>query len=125
MRSDSIGLIPRLLAGRYDGLITTPAYFVTLRRIAGGADIRPLPIPEGEPFLAGIYLSRKTLSEGRCQQIRKALQAIHQDGTLLRILLRYSPGSDGTRAGGLQGRGALTNARPTASALARPATMPP
>jgi len=89
--SQAESLIPRLLAGRYDGLITTPAYFVTLSRFAGGADIRALPILEGEPFLAGIYLSRKTLSEGRRQQIRETLRAIHQDGTLLRILLRYFP----------------------------------
>ncbi|MDM4768430.1 transporter substrate-binding domain-containing protein [Pelomonas sp. SE-A7] len=85
-------LIPRLVAGRYDGLVTTPAYFVAaLRELPGAADIRALPIPESEPYLSGLYLSRKTLDEPRRQQIREALQSIHQDGTLLRILRNYFP----------------------------------
>ena len=86
------GLIPRLIAGRYDGLIVTPAYFIAaLRELPGADELRALPVPESEPYLSGIYLSRKTLDEGRRQQIREALQAIHQDGTLLHILRNYFP----------------------------------
>lgn len=86
------GLIPRLIAGRYDGLIVTPAYFIAaLRELPGADDLRALPVPESEPYLSGIYLSRKTLDEGRRAQISEALQAIHQDGTLLRILRHYFP----------------------------------
>jgi polar amino acid transport system substrate-binding protein len=85
-------LIPRLIAGRYDGLIVTPAYFVAaLRVLPGGADLRALPIPESEPYLSGIYLSRRALDEGRRQRIREALQAIRQDGTLLKIHRQYFP----------------------------------
>ena len=85
-------LIPRLIAGRYDGLIVTPAYFVAaLRDLPEAQDLRALPVPESEPYLSGIYLSRKTLDEGRRQQIRETLQAIHQDGTLLRILRHHFP----------------------------------
>jgi polar amino acid transport system substrate-binding protein len=85
-------LIPRLIAGRYDGLIVTPAYFIAaLRDLPEASTIRALPIPESEPYLSGIYLSRKGLDEARRQQIRDALRAIHQDGTLLRILRHYFP----------------------------------
>ncbi len=85
-------LIPRLIAGRYNGLIVTPAYFVAaLRELPGAEDLRALPVPESEPYLSGIYLSRKTLDEGRRQQIHDALRAIHQDGTLLRVLRNYFP----------------------------------
>lgn len=86
------GLIPRLIAGRYDGLITTPAYFTgVLSELPGGADVCALPIPEGESYLSGIYMSRQSLDEGRRQRVREALQAIHQDGTLLKILRQYFP----------------------------------
>jgi len=85
-------LIPRLIAGRYDGLIVTPAYFIAaLRDLPEARTIRALPIPESEPYLSGVYLSRKSLDEARRQQIRQALRAIHDDGTLLRILRRYFP----------------------------------
>ncbi|MBV8503471.1 MAG: transporter substrate-binding domain-containing protein [Paucibacter sp.] len=85
-------LIPRLIAGRYDGLIVTPAYFVAaLRDLPEARELRALPVLEGETYLSGIYLSRKALDEGRRQQIRDALQAIHQGGTLLRILRNYFP----------------------------------
>ena len=87
-------LIPRLIAGRYDGLIVTPAYFVAaLRDMPEAHDLRALPVQESEPYLSGIYLSRKSLDEHRRQQIREALESIHQDGTLLRILRRYFPES--------------------------------
>ncbi len=87
-------LIPRLIAGRYDGLIVTPAYFVAaLRDMPEAKDLRALPVQESEPYLSGIYLSRKSLDENRRQRIREALEAIHQDGTLLRILRRYFPES--------------------------------
>jgi len=86
------GLIPRLIARRYDGLIVTPAYFIAaLRELPGADDLRALPVPESEPYLSGVYMSRKTLDEGRRQRIREALQNIHQDGTLLRILHNYFP----------------------------------
>jgi len=85
-------LIPRLIAGRYDGLIVTPAYFVAaLRDLPEAKDLRALPVPESDHYLSGIYLSRKAVDEGRRQQIREALQSIHLDGTLLRILRRYFP----------------------------------
>ncbi len=85
-------LIPRLIAGRYDGLIVTPAYFVAaLRDLPEAQTLRPLPVPESEPYLSGVYLSRKSLDDGRRQQIREALQAMHQDGTLLHILRRHFP----------------------------------
>jgi len=85
-------LIPRLIAGRYDGLIVTPAYFTgVLSELPGGADVRALPIPESESYLSGVYMSRRVLDEGRRQRVREALQAIHQDGTLLKILRQYFP----------------------------------
>ncbi|XHS79475.1 substrate-binding periplasmic protein [Burkholderiaceae bacterium UC74_6] len=85
-------LIPRLIAGRYDGLIVTPAYFIAaLRDLPEASTIRALAIPESDPYLSGLYLSRKSLDEARRMQIQDALHAIHQDGTLLRILKRYFP----------------------------------
>ncbi|HEY1091084.1 MAG TPA: transporter substrate-binding domain-containing protein, partial [Burkholderiaceae bacterium] len=85
-------LLPRLLAGRYDGLVVTPAYFIAaLRELPGGEDIRVVPIPESDAYQAGFYLSRTTLSDARREPLRKALEAIHQDGTLLRTYRKYFP----------------------------------
>jgi polar amino acid transport system substrate-binding protein len=85
-------LIPRLIAGRYDGLIVTPAYFIAaLNELPGGVDLRALPIPEGEPYQWGVYMSRRTLDEGRRQRIREALESIRRDGTLLKIHRQYYP----------------------------------
>ena len=85
-------LIPRLIAGRYDGLIVTPAYFIAaLRELHGGNDIAVLPIPESDAYLSGFYLSLKTLSEMRRHAIQQALRAMQTDGSVQRIYRRYFP----------------------------------
>ena len=83
-------LIPRLIAGHYDGLILTPTYFVrALSELKGGGDIRSISIAEAKYRPVGVYMSRKTLSDERRQQIASTMGAMHSDGTLLRIYRQY------------------------------------
>ena len=77
-------LLPRLLAGRYDAVITTSATFGNARQIKA-EDFRAVPIPEEPSFAVGFYLSRTRLSEACQATIAETIAAIHRDGTLLRI----------------------------------------
>ena len=85
-------LIPRLIAGHYDGLILTPTYFVrALRELKGGGDLRTISSAQAKHRPVGLSMSRKTLSDARRQQIASTMEAMHSDGTLLRIYRQYFP----------------------------------
>ena len=88
--SDVASLIPRLIMGRNDGILATPPVFAVLRRAPQDqAKVRILPLPDAPFRPAGAYLSHSTLNDECRQKIRQALDAIRQDGALLRIYRRY------------------------------------
>lgn len=84
------GVFKALLEGRVQATFSSPAftnYFITRQNKMD--EFRSIPDKSGKVHSSGFYLSKKRLTEGEREKIRKIIHEIRADGTLLRISKKY------------------------------------
>ncbi len=84
------GVFGALLEGRIQATFSSPAFtYFYLTREKKMDQFYSLPDTGGEFYRAGFYLSRTRLSQAEREKIRKIIQDMRDDGTLLEISKKY------------------------------------
>ncbi|MFV8248341.1 substrate-binding periplasmic protein [Bdellovibrio bacteriovorus] len=85
----------QVVSGRVQAMFTSPAVYNYYQKVIPDFNQNVVAVPDPEyEMQGGIYLSLRRISKSEAEQIRKAISDMRKDGTLRRIVAKYTSAED-------------------------------